>query len=84
MPDLIEATPGAKVTQGSLAQTSTRTNADPESAPATTALTGQVKQTGSSPASEEDGQGRLTDVKGRDSEQDVLKSTPTSGKGKTV
>jgi type VI secretion system secreted protein VgrG len=89
MPKLIKAATGTRVTQESLAQTSKRANADPDSVPATTALTGQARQTGSTPtqatpASKEDGRGRLADVRGRDSEQDVLKSLSTSGKSETV
>jgi len=89
MPKLIKAATGTRVTQESLAQTSRRANADPDSVPATMALTGQARQTGSTPtqatpASKEDGRGRLADVRGRDSEQDVLKSLSTSGKSETV
>ena len=89
MPDLIDAAKGARVRQDALRQTSTRTSAGPDSVPATTALTSQVRQTRSrstlaAPVRGEGGQDRLADVKGRDSEQGALKSTSTSGKSKTV
>ena len=89
IPDLIDAAKGARVRQDALRQPSTRINAGPDSVPATTALTSQVRQTRSRPTQAapvrgEGGQDRLADVKGRDSEQGALKSTSTSGKSKTV
>ncbi len=95
-PDLIEPATGAKVTQDSLAETTTRANAQPDSATSVTAQSGSsagpmpfgassAKSSGASegaPVVEESG--RLVDVRGRGSDDETVKSALAPAKEGTV
>ncbi|MEP1541020.1 MAG: type VI secretion system tip protein TssI/VgrG, partial [Marinobacter sp.] len=95
-PDLIEPATGAKVTQDSLAETTTRANAQPDratsatdqsrsSAASTPAGTSSAKSRGVSgeePVVEESG--RLVDVRGRGTDDETVKSALASGKEGSV